>query len=320
MRKIEHTDNVMFTIVIPVYNTFAYLNKCVSSVINQTYSNLEIILVNDGSTDTSKELCEELAGNDIRIRVIHQENQGLSAARNIGIQAAKGDYILLLDSDDYIDNDACENLCRSLGQSACDIIATDMKIVKDGQLKHQYHSHDKLYEVMNGKAYLTHELLKKTMSMAAVLYVYNRTFIEAHNLKFHVGIYHEDEEFTPRALACADKVMPTDLCFYNYLIRSGSITTQNSLYENVKDLYASLRSLESIFSKEKEPLKSLFMESLLEKYLYMYVKARVNRSEYDQIRDKGFVRGKARSWKNKAKVCLFLLSDSLYCHLSRRYS
>ena len=320
MQKTEHINELMFTIVIPVYNTSAYLNKCVTSVLDQTYGNLEIVLVNDGSTDASKELCQELANNNSRISVIHQENQGLSAARNTGIQAAKGDYIIFLDSDDYIDNDACEDLCRSIGQSACDVVTTKMKIVNNGYIKYPYYNHNKPYEIMSGKAYMIQELFNKTMSMAAVQYVYNRTFLQVHNLKFRVGIYHEDEEFTPRALALADKVLRSDLCFYNYLIRSGSITTNKYLYKNVKDLYATLRSLESIFSKEEEPLRSLFMESLLEKYLYMYAKAGVNQPEYSQIRDKEFVIGKAKSWKNKAKVCLFLLDDSLYCHLSRRNS
>ena len=93
------------SVIVPVYNVEQYLERCVDSIINQTYKNLEILLVNDGSTDNSGQLCDELAKKDDRIRVIHKENGGLSDARNVGIDEAEAELIGFIDSDDYIDED-----------------------------------------------------------------------------------------------------------------------------------------------------------------------------------------------------------------------
>ena len=102
------------SVIVPVYNVEQYLERCVDSIINQTYTNLEIILVNDGSTDNSGKLCDELAKKDERIRVIHKENGGLSDARNRGIDEAESDLVGFIDSDDYIDSDMYEVLLKNL--------------------------------------------------------------------------------------------------------------------------------------------------------------------------------------------------------------
>ncbi|HTO14253.1 MAG TPA: glycosyltransferase family 2 protein [Edaphocola sp.] len=103
-------SNELISVVIPIYNVNTYLEKCVSSVISQSYKNLEIILVNDGSTDNSGEIAEDFAKNDKRIKVVHQENGGLSAARNTGLKHTSGDYVFYLDSDDYLASNALELL------------------------------------------------------------------------------------------------------------------------------------------------------------------------------------------------------------------
>ena len=100
----------MITVVVPVYNVKEYLEKSVGSIRNQTYKNLEIILVDDGSTDGSRELCDKFAGDDKRIRVIHKKNGGLSDARNCGIDNASGEFISFIDSDDYISENMIEKL------------------------------------------------------------------------------------------------------------------------------------------------------------------------------------------------------------------
>ena len=109
------------SVIVPVYNVENYLEKCVESILKQTYTNLEILLVNDGSTDTSGELCDQLAQRDQRIRVIHKENGGLSDARNRGIEEASSDLIGFIDSDDYIDQDMYETLYRQMLESSADL-------------------------------------------------------------------------------------------------------------------------------------------------------------------------------------------------------
>ena len=111
----------LVSIVVPVYNVDKYLDKCVNSIINQKYKNLEIILVDDGSTDESGKKCDLWAEKDNRIRVIHKENGGLSDARNVGIDNSKGYYISFIDSDDFIENDMIEVLLKEIKENNCDI-------------------------------------------------------------------------------------------------------------------------------------------------------------------------------------------------------
>jgi len=319
MQKNEDLNGIEFSIVIPVYNTREVLEECVRSAQNQTFDaqRYEIILVDDGSDDGSETLCDALARKDPRIIVLHQRNQGLSAARNIGIRIANGKYILFLDSDDTITANACADLYRISKDQTYDMIVTNLTYVYEKEERMLRHD-ARQKQVMSGKAYLLHELKHHTMHMAAVLNVYRRSFFMDHKLSFKPGIYHEDEEFTPRAFLCADSIYVSDLCFYRYRMRNDSITNRKDLYRNVHDLYETLQELELLYEKEKEPLRAYLKESLLEKYLYMYAKANVCDAKYDAIRNKQFVKGKALSKKNRCKAMLFLLSDTLYCRLSRR--
>lgn len=141
---------MLFSIIVPIYNIKPYLDRCLISLIGQTYKDIEIILVDDGSTDGSSELCDKYAAQDNRIQVLHKENDGLSDARNKGLELASGEYILFVDSDDYIDLNACQNLCNytSLG---CDILIADA-IVENGNMDLTHIS--EIGTIFNGKEYL----------------------------------------------------------------------------------------------------------------------------------------------------------------------
>ena len=115
----------MISIIIPVYNVSKYLDKCLKSVVTQTYSNIQIILVNDGSTDNSGEICEKWCKKDKRIEVIHKRNGGLSNARNVGIERAQGEYLMFVDSDDIISDDLCELLHDRLLENNADLAICD---------------------------------------------------------------------------------------------------------------------------------------------------------------------------------------------------
>ena len=108
--------SALISVVVPVYNAEKYLDKCIQSIINQKYSNLEIILVDDGSKDNSLELCKKYAESDKRIKVIHKENEGVSTARNSGIEVASGDFIAFIDSDDYIDENMYFNMMQKASE------------------------------------------------------------------------------------------------------------------------------------------------------------------------------------------------------------
>lgn len=315
-------NEMKYSIIIPVYNTESYLRKCLNSVINQTYSNIEIIIVDDGSTDGSKNIYNEYAKKDSRILTFYKENSGLSDARNLGIQYSTGDYILLLDSDDYFDLDGIELLDKSIVecQKKVDIISMFLKQIDIQQNKEIHLNHSLCnYQVVNGVDFFKNELKNDSMYMAAVLNIYSRDFLLKNKLCFKSGILHEDEEFTPRAVLSAKSILPTTLNFYNYIIRSNSITTKKDLSKNVTDLFTTLQELEQIYLQlTDEELKKLCMNNLVEKYLYMYSKAEVYKYKSKQMKNKKFVKNKANTLRNKLKVFLFLLNDHLYCYINHK--
>ena len=123
------------SIIIPIYNSEEYLAQTIESVMNQTYKNIEIILVNDGSTDGSKEICEEYAQKDKRIKVINQENSGNAEARNCGMKNASGKYYMFLDSDDLYEPDACENMLNEIERTDADYVNGNYQIIDDNLVR-----------------------------------------------------------------------------------------------------------------------------------------------------------------------------------------
>ena len=114
----------LVSIIVPVYNVKPYLNRCVDSLLGQSYQNMELLLVDDGSTDGSEALCDEYAAQDVRVRVLHKKNGGLSDARNAGVDAAKGEYLSFVDGDDWVSPYYIENLYRALEQAGADFSAS----------------------------------------------------------------------------------------------------------------------------------------------------------------------------------------------------
>lgn len=312
--------NLKYSIIVPVYNTEQYIKKCIDSLVNQTYRNIEIIIIDDGSTDGSKLIYSSYS--DTRIKLFYKENSGLSDTRNFGLSKASGNYILFLDSDDYYDVDAIDRLNYVINNNneLPEIISISLKKVLPNEeifdtLTHTNQSHIN----MKGIDFLKNEMLNGTMHMAAVMKVYSRTFLIEKKLFFKSRILHEDEEFTPRALLVAEKILPTSLDFYNYVIHENSITTSKASLKNFTDLFNTLSELEILYKKiDDNETKKIFMNNLLEKYLYMYAKANIYKKEYITFQHKEFVHKKANNLKNKMKVLLFSISDSLYCYIYRK--
>ncbi len=124
---------LMLTITIPVFNVAEYLDNCLYSVVGQTYRDIEIILVDDGSTDGSEKICDEWGKRDERIKVIHQQNMGLYMARKTGAENAKGEYVLSIDADDWIDKDACEQIFTTIKNTSADVIQYGLQVEYKGQ-------------------------------------------------------------------------------------------------------------------------------------------------------------------------------------------
>lgn len=216
----------LISIIIPVYNVEDYLDACVFSVINQIYKHLEIILIDDGSSDNSSEMCEKWALKDDRIKVIHKKNGGLSDARNAGLKIFKGKYVSFVDSDDILDIHFIEWLYKAIcikkvKMSACDLKCffeeTDIKSNKKECNITVYTSLESLEQVMAGKK----------IRAIACNKLYDRELIQ--NVQFVYGKHHEDEFFTYNIIHKAQQVAYVDEQLYYYRQRPGSIMSSFSM-------------------------------------------------------------------------------------------
>jgi len=176
------------SVIVPVYNVEQYLERCIDSIINQTYKNLEIILVNDGSTDNSGQLCDELAKKDDRIRVIHKKNGGLSDARNVGVDEAKAELIGFIDSDDYIDEDMYELLINNLKAANADLSMCGHYDVYNNVPEAQVV--DKKTWELSPREAIKMVMEAKILSVTAVNKLYKKSLFS--ELRFEIGKIAED--------------------------------------------------------------------------------------------------------------------------------
>ena len=217
----------LISVIIPVYNVEQYLEECVNSVLLQTYKNIEIILVDDGSTDSSGNMCDYFAGNNKNIRVIHQKNGGLSAARNTGLSSAKGEYVYFLDSDDYIDKSAIEKLYLIAEKDSSDIVFFDAHSFlheSDEEIKQNYKRKNN-YLTKSGIEIFAEMQKNGEFHSAVPLMIIRRNLIVNNGVKFIPDIYYEDMAFTFEALCLAKKVSQCAESLYFRRYRNNSIMT-----------------------------------------------------------------------------------------------
>lgn len=304
---------MLFSIIVPVYNVEPYLDRCMASLINQTYQNIEIILVDDGSTDRSSEMCDNYAAQDSRIHVIHKKNGGLSDARNKGLEIASGKYILFVDSDDYIDVNTCKMLLSytSLG---CDILVADAIVEKNNRkIAHKIEKE----KILSGQQYLLSALNTKSCPMAAWLNIYRKSYLLNNNLCFKFGILHEDEEFTPRAFLSANSVIYTGIEFYHYVLRENSISTQNDKRQNACDTYNTCCELEKLYRElDNARLKKHLLDSLSCSYLDLFQVGKLYQYGKEFLH-KDLVYRNAKLPKTRLKAVLYTLSPKLYYFINK---
>lgn len=209
------------SVIIPIYNVSAFLSKTVHSVCTQTEQNLEILLVDDGSTDGSGVLCDEFASADNRIRVIHKQNGGLSSARNAGLDVATGDYILFLDGDDYLAPNAAELLLDVAAKHELFDFIQFYYTETDGSWTADPRQEANARLCSDVKDMFRYLYAKGGVAASACTKLYRRTLLD--DLRFQEGITHEDEEFITRLLPRCKNVVYTELALYGYVMREGSI-------------------------------------------------------------------------------------------------
>lgn len=226
------------SVIVPIYKVEQYLNRCVDSIINQTYTNLEIILVDDGSPDNCPKICDEYIKKDNRIKVIHKKNGGLSDARNAGLKVATGYYISFIDSDDWIDLNMYKNLINLLVEYNADIVECEVKYAYDDDIyiENNYNNIKCLDKISAHKALIKNEIRQTVWNK-----IYKAQIVK--NVEFEKGKYNEDEFWTYKIIDLSKKIVKTSEIYYYYFQRPGSIMNSKYSIKNLDGLEAKYRRL-----------------------------------------------------------------------------
>ena len=310
----------LISIIVPIYNVEPFLKECIESIIKQTYQNLEIILVNDGSPDNCGTLCDEYAKNDNRIKVIHKKNGGLSSARNAGLDIATGEYIAFVDSDDCVSSDFIQRLYELCKENSAEIAECDFLKFIDRIEKNSKNPEVELFSSI--------EMQKRIYSKDYVrtIVVWNKLYHKKiyKNLRFPEGKINEDEFITYKALDSTDKkIAITNETLYYYRYNESSIMARKfnekrlqviQAYEERKEYYKN-KSQKELYEKTviefQEKMKQLYM--LTYKYIEnneMFLKDISNRMKKNLLEYKPLVGN-----KQKIRMIVFTMFPKAYSYL-----
>lgn len=266
--------NEKMSIIIPVYNVEAWLEECLDSLLNQTYENIEVILINDGSTDSSLDICEVYAKKDSRIQVFSQENKGQATARNHGLEKVTGDYILFMDSDDYLIDQACiEKFIQIFQEKKCEVIYTSYcrfedetrEIIEDLSLQFTQEE----IEELTGQQLLELLISRKSYYHAPYQKICKKSFLTKHQILFKEGYFHEDVEWTARVLYHASSVYAYFNRWYMRRMRENStITTKDEtiILKKAMDRMKLASELSQFFIAREVLADSVILQDLAQMY------------------------------------------------------
>lgn len=306
-----------FSLIIPAYNVEKYIKKCLDSVLNQTYNNYEIIIINDGSTDNTSKILESYKSNK-KIKIINQENKGLSNARNTGVSNAKGDYILFIDSDDFIEKKLLEILNKTIKDE--DLVRFQIRILDEtNKIIKEYK--EETFNNLNGiEAF--NKLSKYNLVELAVCYAYKKDTFLKNNYKFEEKTYHEDFGLIPYIIVSSKKVTSINYIGYNYLQRKNSIMNNtdyekeikksNDVLKHYKNLIKWSQNIEGDLTIYKSFIaNSVILKSLnlKEKDYKNYIKKLKEYKVYDNLL--------TNNKENKIKKILIKISPKLYYKIIR---
>lgn len=237
-------EQTLISVIIPIYNVEKYLEKCIESVIAQTYKNIEIILVDDGSPDGCGLICDEFAQKDSRIKVIHKENGGLSDARNAGLDITSGEYVMFVDSDDYISCQMCSKLYRALTENDADLSACNFLCVdEDGREIAEMNKEMSITdEVLSGREILENRLMRHDGWYWVISWnkLYKKTLFD--KARFKAGKQHEDEFIAHEILSQCERASGVSDAMYYYVQRGDSIMGKGFTVKN-------LDAVEALFNR-----------------------------------------------------------------------
>ena len=306
-------NNPVVSIIVPVYNVEAYIEECLDSIVNQTYQQLEIIVVDDGSTDASSHLVKKYLA-DNRILFIEQENQGLSGARNSGLKVATGKYVLFVDSDDYIRVNMLTELVSRIEESQADLVRFNGSAFVDGMEKvvdHDYYDFSHRLEEKHIYREDSFQANRRTFVSPVYLYLVKRSILTEHNLLFREDIIHEDELFTPQLFLAIQTMIYVNAAYYYRRYRENSIMTIQSTAQLQRsfDSYLKIfKELEALYQSEvyNKEQKKLIKRQMLSIYNGM----KENKLE-PESKNKKMAQIKTITWKDKSYLSLQKLRNKI---------
>ena len=251
----------MISVIVPIYNINKYIERCVYSIINQKYTDLEIILVDDGSTDSSGLICDNLSEKDKRIVVIHKENGGLSSARNAGLDIAKGEYIGFVDGDDYISENMYETLLYKMQQNNADLAICSFKEVQEGKLLRSPLKNNEPEKIIMGRSKYQLVTGFETANTIACSKLYKKEIFDG--LRFPEGKLHEDQWIIPYVIEKSNKIVKIKDELYFYLTRNNSISKEKIKPNRMWDLMDALKNTcdffkdKGLYEDQKEEARHL---------------------------------------------------------------
>lgn len=248
---------VKVSIVVPIYNTELYLKKCIDSLVKQTFKDIEIILVNDGSTDNSEVIIKEYSKKYKNVKAFTKENGGLSDARNYGIKKSTGDYIAFIDSDDFVKENMIEELYNKAVDRGLDVVVCDTYNV------YQKNNKETIIKVDSNKNYSDDDIKNYLISPPmACIRLFNRSIF--NDLKFKENIYYEDLELCLKVVNITKKIGFVDKALYFYLQRDGSIMKQKKFNSKLLDIFSVLESnKKALYNDYPEEIEYMYISHLL---------------------------------------------------------
>lgn len=286
------SQNRLVSVIVPIYKVEAYLPRCIESIINQTYTNLEILLVDDGSPDCCGELCDKYAHQDIRIKIFHKKNGGLSDARNFALDRMTGDYVTFIDSDDFVDLRYIEVLVGLLENSKANVSMVGCQTFEDESLTTQYNGQP-FESVVYTKEEALQRALKVQLRQSAWGKLYEKQVFE--EIRFPKGMLYEDLAIFYDVIAESNGIAYTSLPLYKYFIRSESIMRQPFKIQQMDEITIidhEMKKLESI----RPDLRDMIQARKV--YSYLLVLSRILSSD-----DKDKYMPQKKEVKDKINAC-----------------
>ncbi len=285
------------TVAIPVYNCENTLQKCLDSVINQSFKDIEILLINDGSPDNSEEICLDYMKKDERIKYIRRENGGLASVRNLALSKAQGEYLCFVDSDDYIDADALSFMYEKAEKEQCDIVLCGY-FTENGDAQQRV-----IYVGEKGDALDLKELKAKNLIDPAWNKLYRLDFLKKTGVKFPEGEYYEDTFFNLSLMPFNPKITVYEECFYHYVLNMGSITRRYNK-EKLSTIKDRARLLKSVTNGIDSYCDFYFIKCVFSSFIDMFfsltkkkikaaIKKEISNAEFKNCAKNAFYKGRS---------------------------